>query len=139
VSLSHSLGRVAVALSDVGPVGIDLEVPRRFPETVARRWLSADEYAWFDSFSGAARLAAFFEVFTMKEAFSKCSGVALWRTPEVPVPICDPRRVSTSVWEVTWGRLRVSHTTAVALCVRTGRDIAVDVVRIDPREALAGV
>lgn len=136
VSVSHSLGRVAVAVSGAGGVGIDLEVVRRHPEAVARRWLSVDEYGWFDHFGGSARRTSFFQLFTMKEAFSKACGTPLWRAPEVPLPVSDPKRVSTSVGYVTWGRLQVFPDAAAALCVRSDRDIAIDVAWVEPSEAL---
>jgi 4'-phosphopantetheinyl transferase len=127
-----------VALSAAGPVGVDLEAMRPHPEAVARRWFSPKEYRWFDSFSTSSmRDDAFFQVFTMREAFAKAWGLPLWRTPEVPVAVSEPAPLDTGSGRVTWGPLRVLPGAAASLCVRTGSEFAIDVVRIDARDALA--
>ncbi|MFI9115051.1 4'-phosphopantetheinyl transferase family protein [Streptomyces venezuelae] len=78
VSLSHGRGLAALALSDVGPVGVDVEVPRRVAaEQLAHRWFGPAEAAWVSARPGAERDLAFFWLWTHKEAMGKAYGTGL--------------------------------------------------------------
>ncbi|MER5311975.1 4'-phosphopantetheinyl transferase superfamily protein [Streptomyces sp. NPDC002773] len=78
VSLSHGRGLAALALSDVGPVGVDVEVPRRVAaEQLAARWFPAAEAAWVRARPEAERDLAFFWLWTHKEAMGKAYGTGL--------------------------------------------------------------
>lgn len=82
VSMSHSGGWVAAALSEAGRVGIDLETVRAVPPSLLRRCLSPPELSWVDEVpAGAARHHRFFRLWTAKEAFLKATGVGLGQDP----------------------------------------------------------
>lgn len=68
-SISHSGELVACALSDEGPVGLDVERLRPIEPARFARVFSAAEQAWIDGDSGR-----FFELWTRKEAAVKLSG-----------------------------------------------------------------
>ncbi|MEU9294666.1 4'-phosphopantetheinyl transferase superfamily protein [Streptomyces sp. NPDC048266] len=78
VSLSHGRGLAALALSYVGPVGVDVEVPRRVAAVqLAARWFPAAEAAWVRDRPEAERDLAFFWLWTHKEAMGKAYGTGL--------------------------------------------------------------
>lgn len=83
-NLSHSREWVALALSDAGPVGVDIEDHRRANNlaAIARRFFSAAENAALgtleESDPGDPRwLARFFAIWTLKEAHAKALGCGL--------------------------------------------------------------
>jgi 4'-phosphopantetheinyl transferase len=86
VSLSHSGGWVACAVSDAGPVGIDIEVHRlsRNLVGIAAAAFGPDE-RWQVAANGAS---GFYRIWTLKEAMAKASGVGIAqvadRTDRVP-------------------------------------------------------
>jgi 4'-phosphopantetheinyl transferase len=75
ISLSHSAGWVAVAVSNAGAVGIDIEAhrPRRNFSEIAAAAFGPHEQ-WLVAAEGAP---AFYRIWTLKEAMSKASGVGL--------------------------------------------------------------
>jgi 4'-phosphopantetheinyl transferase len=86
LSVSHSGDRVAVALSEAGPVGVDVEaVTRRLDESIARLLLSEAE---------AARATppdepGLFTYWTRKEAIVKATGDGL-RAPLTDITVSPP-------------------------------------------------
>lgn len=78
-NISHSNGQVIIALCDNRRVGVDIERIR--PETdwqpVARHCFSPAEIDALRSFPPDLRSAAFFRIWTCKEAFLKATGVGL--------------------------------------------------------------
>jgi len=80
VSLSHTVGMVAVALVNGGRVGVDVEAvdDERVPRTdLAAYGLSAEEIVRLESMAGAERPAAFIELWTAREAVAKADGRGL--------------------------------------------------------------
>lgn len=78
-NLAHS-GRLAVfAFTEIGEIGVDLEEvrPEFTGDEIARRFFSASEVACLDQLSADARVWAFFNCWTRKEAFIKAKGVGL--------------------------------------------------------------
>jgi 4'-phosphopantetheinyl transferase len=75
ISLSHSGGWVAVAVSDVGPVGIDVEVhrPRRNFDRIAAAAFGPEEQCLV----AADGAPGFYRIWTLKEAMAKASGTGL--------------------------------------------------------------
>lgn len=75
ISLSHSDGWVAVALSNAGAVGIDIEVhrSRRNFNEIAAAAFGPDE----QRLVAAEGPPAFYRIWTLKEAMAKASGVGL--------------------------------------------------------------
>ena len=73
-SISHSRGRIACAVSHIGPVGIDIEAHRpRAYEAIARYAFGTEEQAQ------VARLGAraFYRIWTLREAMGKATGEGL--------------------------------------------------------------
>lgn len=100
VSISHSRGVVAVALTEVAPVGVDIEVLRPVDAvSLARRWFTAEEADWVNSQPPLLRERAFLWLWTCKEAIGKARGFGLreggLRHP-VPIPL-DWTRNRTSL------------------------------------------
>jgi 4'-phosphopantetheinyl transferase len=113
VSVSHTGSLVAVALTALAPVGVDVELARPVPVLdLARRWFTADEAAWVGRQPGAHRTTAFLLLWTAKEAMGKAYGTGLrgdgLRRPaplpsQWPVPL--PGQWSVPLpgrWPVPW-------------------------------------
>ena len=82
-SLSHSGDRVVVAVAAATPaggrVGVDVEVvrPVRRMEAVAQRRFAPEEVKWWAGLPSGRKVAAFFQLWTRKEAFAKALGRGL--------------------------------------------------------------
>jgi 4'-phosphopantetheinyl transferase len=74
-NVTHTRNAVAVALSD-RPIGVDVERIRQIDLSLARDIFSENELIWLNADS-QNRLCRFFELWTRKEAFVKCSGNGL--------------------------------------------------------------
>jgi 4'-phosphopantetheinyl transferase len=75
-NLAHSDGVGVLAITRVGPVGVDVEHVRDFPELseFVRGFFSAREAAEFSALRCEGQLAAFFTLWTRKEALLKAIG-----------------------------------------------------------------
>lgn len=82
-SISHTEGLVACALMFDGVVGIDVEYRDRSIDTlrIASACLSGDEQAHLASLGPAAARDAFFDLWTVKEAYLKGKGTGLGASP----------------------------------------------------------
>jgi 4'-phosphopantetheinyl transferase len=80
-NLAHADRLAVCALSREGDLGVDVERVRPIPdaEVVARQVFSPRERAELASVPGSARLRAFFDAWTRKEAFLKALGDGLAR------------------------------------------------------------
>ena len=80
-NVSHAGSRLAVAVSHVAPVGIDIELIHPMPDalSVAKSFFSDEEIARLAGLSPSAQERAFFECWTRKEAFIKAPGEGLHR------------------------------------------------------------
>ncbi|WP_345943554.1 4'-phosphopantetheinyl transferase superfamily protein [Streptomyces sp. SID8352] len=89
VSVSHTRGLTAVAVSTGGEVGVDVEAVRGLPALgIARRWFSDGEVRWIEEHAPAARPRALLWVWTHKEALGKVTGNGLSRGGLLrPVPL----------------------------------------------------
>ena len=78
-NLSHSGTRALVALSTEAPVGVDVEALRPLPDAlrIARSHFAPDEVAALAQLGGEALRAAFFALWTRKEAVVKALGAGL--------------------------------------------------------------
>ncbi|HCY61255.1 MAG TPA: hypothetical protein DHV59_00125 [Oxalobacteraceae bacterium] len=88
-SLSHSCHWIACATSAGTRLGIDIEVidERRDVLALAEAAFDADEYAFIRSQSDAARVPAFYRLWTMKEAlFKRWSSAG---RPDKPPPLVN--------------------------------------------------
>ena len=86
-NLSHSYGRMLIAVARRQEVGVDLERIREQVEAarLARRFYSPTECASVTGLSGPAQAARFFRYWAAKEAFLKCKGVGL----QFPLDRCE--------------------------------------------------
>ena len=79
-SLSHTPGLVAVAVSRIADIGIDVESIHRTldPRTVSRTAFATDELRALDALaSDDAYRRRFFELWTLKEAYAKATGLGM--------------------------------------------------------------
>ncbi len=78
-SLSHSAGRVLIAVAGGIPIGIDLELiePDRAEASVARLFMTPREFERWHALPLPDRLPQFFRLWTRKEAYVKARGVGL--------------------------------------------------------------
>lgn len=78
-NLSHSGHWVALALSHAGPVGLDLEQPRkpRPLQAIARHYFHPDEARALEALEGSALETGFYRLWTLKEAYLKALGTGL--------------------------------------------------------------
>ena len=89
ISVSHCGGLVAVALSGLAPVGVDIEAIRPLPALrLAQRYFPASEVSWVSSVPEPQRVPAFLWLWTGKEAIGKAHGRGLrQRGLRQPVPL----------------------------------------------------
>lgn len=85
MSLSHSGGYALCALSDEGPVGVDIEVVRPHREGLAEYAMSRQELEGFDG-----TWEEFCRVWTLKEAWCKREDAPLFPPRAVETPPCCP-------------------------------------------------
>ncbi len=75
-SISHAHGLIAVAISPVAEIGIDLErVTGNRDTSPTLDQLTHDEQAWLNRHGEAERWPAFLQLWTAKEAVSKATGL----------------------------------------------------------------
>ncbi|WP_169944104.1 4'-phosphopantetheinyl transferase superfamily protein [Microbispora sp. H11081] len=83
VSISHSGDRVAVALTDVGPLGVDVEaVPETPVDDLARCALTESERQALAALPEHARYEGFARIWVRKEAALKATGHGLRISPD---------------------------------------------------------
>lgn len=80
-SCSHSRGRALYGFTRGRRIGVDVEAVRPIPELpwIIEQHFASDERQWVAARSGSDRLAAFFAVWTCKEAVAKALGDGLTR------------------------------------------------------------
>ncbi|MEU0743767.1 4'-phosphopantetheinyl transferase superfamily protein [Streptomyces sp. NPDC006134] len=100
VSLSHGRGVAALALTALGPLGVDVEVERPVPALrMAKRWFTDGEAAWVRDRPEGERAGAFFWLWTHKEAMGKAYGTGLGRgglSRPAPLPARWPVRAAAA-------------------------------------------
>lgn len=101
-NLSHSADLVVCALGWQCELGVDVEqvAPRARLLALARRFFSADECAALDRLSGIAQCAAFYDIWTAREACFKALGCGL-------AGFADPESSAVAVttaagWQRRW-------------------------------------
>ena len=128
-NLSHTRGHVAVALALDREVGVDVErvAPMRADEQVARQLFAPAEFAAFQEEPEAGRAEAFFDVWTLKEAYIKAVGLGVALPLKDFAFTRDPLRISfaptlddtPSRW--LFRRFRPAPDIAMALAARRGQ------------------
>ena len=87
-SLSHSGGIALCALSEDGPVGVDVELVRPRRAGLARYVLGEGEFQWYQD--RGSRWDVLYSLWTLKEARCKCTGEGLRRPPkDIAVPLLE--------------------------------------------------
>lgn len=113
-NLSHSADLVVCASGLHCELGVDAEqvVPRSRLLALARRFFSADECAALGRLSGIAQRAAFYDIWTAREAYSKALGCGLagFSDPETSVIAAT----ATAGWQ--WRRVAEIPGYRIALC-----------------------
>lgn len=131
-NLSHTGALAALAVSDDGPLGIDIERRAEIEDAVARHSFSPAEYAALSRLPATEWRAGFYRCWTRKEAIIKAVGLGLSMpldsfdvslTPDAPVELL---RIDGDRAE-SWRLIHFDPAPGVtgALAARTdGRDIA---------------
>lgn len=146
VSVSHSPGVRAVALSTHAPVGVDVETVRPLPALrMARRWFAPADADWLTRLPEPEQVRAFYWLWTQKEAVGKARGHGLadggltqclpapahWPPrprPGTP-PALDPLPDGTGTASAVLPTGRRPHVLAVA-CL-DGADVRIDLRRCE--------
>lgn len=91
-SLSHSGPWVACAVSAQTALGLDIEVmdPSRDFVALSEQAFDADEIAWFNAQPAKARAAAFYELWSIKEANYKLAATNGLKTGENCIALSHP-------------------------------------------------
>ncbi|EOL8970280.1 4'-phosphopantetheinyl transferase AcpT [Cronobacter dublinensis] len=101
-NLSHSDGVVALALSDAGEVGCDVERirARRRVQPLAQAIFSDEEQAMLSALPAEARLPAFWQCWTRREALIKQRAGTVWELLQTPqsVTASDTVFISDCRW-----------------------------------------
>lgn len=127
-NLSHSGDLLLLALTKAGDIGVDVECCRPLEALeLSRRFFCAEEADWIESITGNRRLAAFFRLWTLKEAYLKATGKGLSHPlDEVPVMgLCGEgyslqRNCLPSMPDWTWADVPVLAPYVAALCHHGG-------------------
>ena len=72
-SISHTKSHIAIALHNK-PIGIDIENTRKCNLSLAKRFFHSEEYNYLSSLPKEEQDEAFTKIWTLKEAFVKCTG-----------------------------------------------------------------
>lgn len=130
LAVSHTRGLAAVAVSTVGPVGIDVEPLGRDGLPPAEIWLTPDEQEEHASLLPSRRRAQLLRLWVAKEAALKANDAAqalprrelsIRRSGEVDrVPISEDDPEAWVIAEVVWHEIEARFLVALATSV-TGR------------------
>ena len=87
-NFSHSGERALCAVSNIGPVGVDIEKIRSIPgaDAIAKRYFSPQEQAELDNAPATEKQRVFFQIWTRKEAILKWSGQGIAQMETTPAP-----------------------------------------------------
>jgi len=125
-NLSHSHGWIACAVAGQGAVGVDVEswVSSRDYMRMARRYFTAPELAQLERLAPAQQQRRFYELWTLKEAWSKARGGNIGSAlGAVGFDLSRPGRISVSTTGAATGRFWLTEPAAgvrLALCQQQG-------------------
>ncbi len=77
VNLSHSGEYIAAAISEVGRIGIDIEIERDIEPRIGDLFFTPSESTHLAALPADARRSVFFQLWTLKEAYGKAMGGGL--------------------------------------------------------------
>ena len=129
VSLSHSQNWVCAGVSTVGRVGVDIECPKPNSnwQGIAERYFPEVELQWLNRLEEEARFAAFYELWTTKEAYLKAHGLNFhdgYRLLEQSAPGVTPVLVDGGIEPKGWVFRRGWHgDVAYCLCAENSPEI----------------
>ncbi|MCR5196863.1 MAG: 4'-phosphopantetheinyl transferase superfamily protein [Pseudobutyrivibrio sp.] len=76
-NFSHTKGAVIAGITTDESIGVDIEKIAEPPYDVMRLVFHPSEIEYVNSFSGEAKSTAFYQIWTKKEAYTKCLGLGL--------------------------------------------------------------
>jgi 4'-phosphopantetheinyl transferase len=141
-NLSHTNGLAIVAAAIGREIGVDAEkITRPAPLEIADRYFTRQESDLLPQATGRRRDAAFFSIWTLKEAYMK----ALSRGMDLPLDSfavgIDPARLLRSDQDKTWerwqfwqGRIGASHVAALAVDWPDADALPISGRAVDPNE-----
>ena len=124
VSIAHSRDMVAAAASAVGPIGIDIEYrnPTRDLDRLAEAAYGAEERRVV----AACGIAAFYRIWTVREAISKATGDGMAlvadRRDRVPPAMTDGRFTAGGEWLLAHDVIAADFSLALAAQVASPQD-----------------
>ena len=155
-NLSHTRNLIACIVAPEFDVGIDVEDCRRniSGPAIARRYFSAREVAAFERLTKNEQAAAFFEYWTLKEAYVKAvgRGISLGlarfsfelddRSLRVDDPERRPPRISfdglnddPATWQFAQYKPTPHHAMAIAIRCGVGKDLKIRLKQDGPNHA----
>lgn len=155
-NLSHTRNLIACIVAPEFDVGIDVEDCRRniSGPAIARRYFSAREVAAFERLTKNEQAAAFFEYWTLKEAYVKAvgRGISLGlarfsfelddRSLRVDDPERRPARISfdglnddPAAWQFAQYKPTPHHAMAIAIRCGVGKDLKIRLKEVGPNLA----
>ena len=155
-NLSHTRNLIACIVAPEFDVGIDVEDCRRniSGPAIARRYFSAREVAAFERLTKNEQAAAFFEYWTLKEAYVKAvgRGISLGlarfsfelddRGLRVDDPERRPARISfdglnddPAAWQFAQYKPTPHHAMAIAIRCGVGKDLKIRLKEVGPNLA----
>lgn len=139
-NVSHSGDVVLIGVTDGIPIGVDVELVREKPrlDAIARRFFSKSEADYLEALDSTQRTAAFFRLWTLKEALVKAIGTGIAgnlsqtevdtatllddhpRFLRMPPEAGDPERLGVFTFEALPGHVAAAVTLSrVTFTVRT--------------------
>ncbi|PHQ80616.1 MAG: hypothetical protein COB66_04295 [Coxiella sp. (in: Bacteria)] len=126
-NLSHSGDYAVIAISDGGPVGVDIEQHSdRGHErlAIAARFFTPQEYRYIKCQQGQQQLEAFYEIWTAKEAYVKAIGRGLAYGLD-KFSVIDDEKITKSVdnWSLQHIDVEVGYSTALVVPSKLSDDV----------------
>lgn len=110
-NISHSQGLVAVLTGPAGQtVGCDIEKlrPRPMLIRIAEAYFSAAEVQWIRSIKGPEQDAAFWKLWTLREAILKFRGDSVWQMQSLTLSPWEPYTDEYCVQHRQWQKFSIS-------------------------------
>jgi phosphopantetheine--protein transferase-like protein len=119
-NVSHSRTLAMIGFSRIGEIGVDVEDVGHYRDAVARRSTTEAEYNALHALSEPERAAAFYRLWTIKEACAKATGKGISvGMNNIPVSLEGDGR-----WrDFVWASVALSPGTAAAVALRTPSEI----------------
>jgi 4'-phosphopantetheinyl transferase len=142
-SLSHTRGLVACAVGRCEALGIDAEAWREpAPIELAKRYFAPAEARLIADLAPEERPAAFYRLWTLKEAYLKATGEGLAGALDSFAFSLDPTELtlpfpgSAAAWR--FAEFRPGLRYSLALAVRSPAPIPIDAAAVSPFDCIAG-